>query len=68
MYVYIPKFFTSVTCDGYIVVKIVESLSSKLEGKFPSHKVLDAFGIIYPQYYVQEGANTSFQKHLAILK
>jgi hypothetical protein len=29
---------------------------------------LDAFGIIYPQYWQQEGADESFQKHLQVLK
>jgi hypothetical protein len=27
-----------------------------------------AFGIIYPQYWLQEGVEASFQKHLVILK
>jgi len=30
--------------------------------------LLDAFGIIYPQYWKQEGADASFPQHLLMLK
>jgi hypothetical protein len=39
-----------------------------MDARFPQHDILDAFGIIYPQYWIQEGADESFQQHLSVLK
>ncbi len=49
-------------------VDIIKSFSSKMKTKLPFHELLDAFGIIYPSYWLQKGVETSFSKHLAILE
>jgi hypothetical protein len=40
----------------------------KLQGRFPTQKLMDAFGIVYPQYWLQLELETRFVTHLAILK
>jgi hypothetical protein len=40
----------------------------ELKGRFPSCGVLDTLGVVYPQYWLQVGAEVSFQKHLNVLK
>jgi hypothetical protein len=47
------------------VSEIAQSLSDEMDARFPQHDILDAFGIIYPQYWMQEGADISFQQHLS---
>ena len=50
------------------LAEIAQSLSGELDRRFPQQELLDAFGIIYPQYWKQEGAEESFAHHLAVLK
>jgi hypothetical protein len=40
----------------WLSIEIAQSLIDELDSRFPSHEVLDAFGILYPQYWVQESA------------
>ena len=47
---------------------MAQSLSDELDRRFPQQELLDAFGIIYPQYRKQEGTDQSFPHHLAVLK
>jgi hypothetical protein len=42
------------------ISEIAQSLSDEMDARFPEHDILDAFGIIYPQYLMQEGADESF--------
>jgi hypothetical protein len=37
-----------------------------MDARFPQHDILDAFGIIYPQYCMQEGVDESFQQRPSI--
>jgi hypothetical protein len=53
---------------GLWCTEVAQALSDELDRRFPHQEVLDAFGIIYPQYWMQEGADESFHKHLDILK
>jgi hypothetical protein len=39
-----------------------------MDAKFPRHDILDAFGIIYLWYWMQEGMEETFQQHLLVLK
>ena len=48
--------------------EIAQSLCDELDRRFPQQELLDAFGIIYPQYWKQEGADASFPQHLSVLK
>jgi hypothetical protein len=52
----------------WLCTEITQSLIDELDSRFPSHEVLDAFGILYPQYWVQEGTEDSFPHHHAVLK
>jgi hypothetical protein len=47
---------------------MAQSLCNELDRRFPSQELLDAFGIIYLQYWRQEGAEVSLPHHLAVLK
>jgi hypothetical protein len=48
--------------------KMAQSLCDELDWRFPFQELLDAFGIIYPQYWRQEGVEGSLPHHLAVLK
>jgi len=52
-------FFCSYECV-FTMTKIVKSLLVKLDSRFLFHEVLDAFGIIYFQYWIQEEIEVSF--------
>ncbi len=45
---------------GFIMVEIVKSFYAKLNNNFPLHGILDAFDIIYLQYWLQEDIKESF--------
>jgi hypothetical protein len=47
---------------------MAQSLCDELDRRFPSQELLDAFGIIYPQYWRQEEAEESLAQHLLVLK
>jgi len=51
LFVALP-FFCSYECV-FTMTKIVKSLLVKLDSRFLFHEVLDAFGIIYFQYWIQ---------------
>jgi len=59
-------------CACLIVImcfaEMAEMLMQELENRFPSSDILTAFGILYPQYWLQEGAEEAFPKHLQVLK
>jgi len=42
-------------------------LLRELQSRFPSHGVMDALGVVYPQYWLQSEAEECFPKHLAAL-
>ena len=53
-------------CDH--VAGAAAQLIQELQRRFPEHAVLDAFGICYPQYWLQKDAEITFSKHLDVLK
>ncbi len=55
-------------CNVDALVGVAETLIQELETRFPTHGVMDAFGIVYPQYWLQVDCETSFPKHLAVIK
>jgi len=48
--------------------EVAQSLSDELDKRFSQQELLDALGIIYPQYWQQEGVELNFLLHLAVLK
>jgi hypothetical protein len=44
------------------------SLIAELRFCFPQHEILDAHGIVYPQYWATPNAEENFRKHLHLLK
>ncbi len=50
------------------VVGIIDYLVAKLQRKFPTHGVMDSFGVVYPQYWLQFDAKESFHNHLDVIK
>ena len=57
-------------CDLLVCAcaEMAQSLCDEFDRRFPSQELLDAFGIIYPQYWIQEGAEASLAQHLSVLK
>jgi hypothetical protein len=47
---------------------MAEMVMRELDSRFPHSDILCAFGILYPQYWVQEGVEEAFPKHLDVLK
>ena len=43
-------------------------LVAELDAHFPEQHVLDAMGVVYLQYWLQEGCDEAFTKHLKVLK
>jgi hypothetical protein len=55
-------------CICYICVGAARSIDAELHFWFPSQPVMDAMGIVFPQFWRDEHADESFFKHLAVLK
>ncbi|KAG0572340.1 hypothetical protein KC19_VG086600 [Ceratodon purpureus] len=45
-----------------------EKLIYELEARFPSSELVDAFGIVYPQYWLAADADDNFVRHLSVIK
>lgn len=45
-----------------------EKVLRELEVRFPAVPVVDALGVVYPQYWLQGDCEVSFRKHLTVLK
>jgi hypothetical protein len=43
-------------------------LGKELGSRFPAAEVMDAFGIVYPQYWSERDADANFDRHLKVLK
>ena len=54
--------------DLCIATRVTQALIDELDLRFPAHHVMDAMGIVFPQYWVQEGVDRTFSTHLSILK
>jgi hypothetical protein len=50
------------------LVRVVEILILELETRFLAHGVMDVFGIVYLQYWLQPDCEASFPKHLEVIK
>lgn len=46
-----------------------KELINQLASRFLAANLMDVFkGIIYPQYWLEDGADTNFEKHLGVIK
>jgi len=43
-------------------------LMDEMKSKFLDHNLMDALGVVYPQYWMQGDCDASFCKHLDIIK
>lgn len=50
-----------------ICVVAVEKVSLELDRHFPTYEVLNALGILYPQYWLSEECLETFPHHLEII-
>jgi len=50
------------------VKKVVEFPISKLQSNFPSHGVIKALGVIFPQYWMIIDFKPSIKKHIRMIK
>jgi hypothetical protein len=55
-------------CNVNVLARATETLIQELETRFLAHGVMDAFGIVYPQYWLQADCETFFPKHLIVMK
>ncbi len=70
-------FHFAITRDGFeITIKVVKTqcttifdlLVTKLEQRFPNHELMNALGVIYPQYWLQLDCESTFTIHLNVIK
>ena len=47
---------------------MAQKLILELQGRFPTSTLMDAFGFIYPQYWLTLEADENFERHLSIIK
>ena len=40
----------------------------ELDARFPAVAMLDAFGVVYPHYWLQGDCESIFRKHLSLIK
>ena len=52
----------------YCIVDTVEKVLEELDTRFPIVAMLDALGMVYPQYWLQGDCEANFQKHLMVIK
>ena len=45
-----------------------EHVIKEVRGRFPSHNIMDALGLVYPQYWLNEDSQALFQGHLDLVK
>ena len=50
------------------VAEAAENPIGELQERFPASSLMDAFGFVYPQYWLQPNAEGDFVKHLAVIK
>jgi hypothetical protein len=50
------------------IVEAATELVKQLSLRFPSAALMDALGLIYPQYWQEEDAEKKFEKHLPVIK
>jgi hypothetical protein len=57
-------------CDGLTLemVEFVLGLIEELDVRFPKQSVLNAVGVVYPQYWLQSNVKNTFLQHLEVLK
>jgi hypothetical protein len=55
--------------NSFFIADAAQQLMDELTSRFPSHGLMDALGVIYPQYWRDsETAEPSFHKHLDVIK
>jgi hypothetical protein len=52
----------------FFFVDAAKTLVHELSMRFPAAGLMDALGIIYPQYWGKEDCDSKFEKHLKIIK
>lgn len=52
----------------FCVAEVAQALISELDARFPANHIMDALGVVFPQYWAQPNADASFSAHLTILK
>jgi hypothetical protein len=53
----------------FLISEAAQEFIDELKTRFPSQGVMDALGIVYPQYWRDsQAAERSFRKHLDVLK
>jgi hypothetical protein len=45
-----------------------KQLVQELRSRFPAHQLMDALGMVYPQYWCIEDCRTNFEKHIQVVK
>jgi hypothetical protein len=55
-------------CILSLIVEAAKQLVHELNYRFPAHHLMEALGLIYPQYWVTEDCKENFDKHMLVIK
>ncbi len=58
----------STKCKDNVIIKVITNLNDVLEKRFFAHDVMDALGVVYPQYWFKSSCEVTFLVHMATLK
>ena len=53
---------------GGCIYRWGQKLLEELGNRFPLHAIMDALGVVYLQYWLQNDAEENFKKHFSVLE
>jgi hypothetical protein len=51
-----------------LIAEAAKQLVHELSCRFPAHHLMEALGLVYPQYWLTEDCKENFDKHMLVIK
>jgi hypothetical protein len=55
-------------CIWSLIADAAKQLVHKLSCRVPAHHLMEALGLVYPQYWLSENCKENFEKHMLVIK
>jgi hypothetical protein len=55
-------------CMHFHSLGAAKKLVQELGSRFPAHQLMEALGMVYPQYWCVEDCRTNFERHIQVVK
>ena len=52
----------------WLSAEAAKQLVHELSCRFPAHHLMEALGLVYPQYWLTEDCKENFDKHMVVIK